>query len=377
MNVLTYAERYYPHIGGIETVSRNIVEYLAGVGANVRVVTRYESDIPDPPAYSIVRNPSRDKLKRLVDEADIVHMHSFEGYLFFLALLKRKIVIMSYHDVTMICPRGVKWRMNEPCMVEASLGNCLPCLVADKRGKVVRRLLRPMIKSLLSLLVDANICMSPYATRKYRLAKKREILSGIDTTLFRPPEKKAKNPAPVFLFVGRLIEGKGCQTLIEALGEIRKLGRETRLHVCGDGEYRAELENIARSFGMGGAVIFHGNVEGEELVSVIQQADICVVPSLFVEYFGLVAIEAMACGLPVIGVDDGGLGEIVRDVGLSFKRADVNDLKKQILKLLDRPEQISDLSARGREVVLKKYDLANTLEAHHKLMLDLLAGRKG
>jgi glycosyltransferase involved in cell wall biosynthesis len=120
---------------------------------------------------------------------------------------------------------------------------------------------------------------------------------------FALPEEK------IVLFVGRLVYEKGIHVLINALPKVLEKVN-AKFVVVGDGYMKEPLSNLIGSMGLAHEVFFTGFVNDETLMNLQRCADVCVVPSLF-EPFGIVALEAMAAGSPVVVSDTGGLSEVV------------------------------------------------------------------
>lgn len=146
------------------------------------------------------------------------------------------------------------------------------------------------------------------------------IPCGVDTDMFRPGDTRAARRSlgldanvPVLLFIGRIEPLKGIDVLVRASAQ---LDGKFQLVVVGGDEKDAmrihELHTLAEEVGVQGKVVFADAVPHEELARYYNAASICVVPSYY-ESFGLVALEAMACGVPVIASRVGGLKETVRD----------------------------------------------------------------
>jgi glycosyltransferase involved in cell wall biosynthesis len=120
---------------------------------------------------------------------------------------------------------------------------------------------------------------------------------------FALPEEK------IVLFVGRLVYEKGVHVLIKSLPNVlRKVN--AKFVVVGEGYMKEQLSNLVRSMELAHKVLFTGFVDDETLMNLQRCADVCVVPSLF-EPFGIVALEAMAAGCPIVVTDTGGLSEVV------------------------------------------------------------------
>lgn len=156
-----------------------------------------------------------------------------------------------------------------------------------------------------------------YGVPEYRI---ETVPCGVDTVRFRPKERtsirrRLSLPAdePVVLFVGRIEPLKGIDVLLRAVAQLEA---PYRLLVIGgdkrDRGRRVALEALARDLGISRKVSFQEAVSHDRLPLYYNAADICVVPSYY-ESFGLVAVEAMACGVPVIASRVGGLKETVED----------------------------------------------------------------
>ena len=185
---------------------------------------------------------------------------------------------------------------------------------------------------------------------------------GVDLATFRPldrSEARAKigyGPGPLLLFVGRLERLKGVEIAIRALALLE--GRKhpnLRLLVLGEDAHRDSEESekdrlkaIATSLGVRDRVDFGGSVAHHELPYFYSAADVCVMPS-YNESFGLVALEAQACGCPVVASGVPGLRSVVRD-DVSGYLIDGNDpaaYAERIGRLLSDPELAQQMGRRG------------------------------
>ena len=162
------------------------------------------------------------------------------------------------------------------------------------------------------------------------------IPNEVDLKPFSDTEKdEGRSERPTILFAGRLEYEKGVQTLLEAMPEIAARMPEARLLLAGNGTYRPELERLTGELKLGDRVSFEGFVDETRLRSLYRTADVAVVPSLY-EPFGLVVLEAMAAGTPVVASDTGGLREILTHdgTGLLFPPGDASHLTRTVLRLL-------------------------------------------
>lgn len=151
------------------------------------------------------------------------------------------------------------------------------------------------------------------------------IQNGVDTGHFQPRPKSPEllrlhglEGCFVFVSVSRLVEKKGTDTAIRAFAQVLARHPDCRLLVVGSGPYRDRLDEVAHECGVAGTVVFTGAVADDELVAHYQLGDVFVMPNRRMpdgdtEGFGLVFLEANACGLPAIAGRDGGSTEAVED----------------------------------------------------------------
>ncbi len=127
--------------------------------------------------------------------------------------------------------------------------------------------------------------------------------------------------APVVVCIGRMVKRKGQDTLVKAWPAVLRELPDARLLLVGEGPYRKRVEELARSLGVADSVIFTGRVPQEEMPAHFDAGDVFAMPcrtrlfGLEVEAFGIVYLEAAACGLPVITGDSGGAPEVAAMLG--------------------------------------------------------------
>jgi glycosyltransferase involved in cell wall biosynthesis len=197
---------------------------------------------------------------------------------------------------------------------------------------------------------------------------------GVDPTIFAPspltgsqqpssPHLDARptrrDPAQGFVigYVGRLVPEKGVDLLLEAVKDLQGVWR---LHVVGDGPEQGPLKSQVRRLGLGPVVTFEeGWLPSLRMPAFYRQLDALVLPSRsrpnWVEQFGRVLIEAMACGVPVVGSDCGEIPKVISDAGLVFPEDDSEALRECLKRLMRNPDLWSSLARRGRERVLSHF----------------------
>ncbi len=201
--------------------------------------------------------------------------------------------------------------------------------------------------------------------------EKVEVISmGCDLAGFSPekrnPVRFASGRRHV-LFVGRLVEVKGVRYLIDAMEAV-----DADLHIVGDGPEAADLRARAERFG--DRIVFLGSMPHEALAELYASADVCVFPSIHAsdgteEGFGLVIVEAMACGTPVVASRSGGIVDIVSDGvnGLLAEEKDSRSLADRINAVLSDPELAGRLRAAGLETA-RRYDYGALAERFARVL---------
>jgi glycosyltransferase involved in cell wall biosynthesis len=162
------------------------------------------------------------------------------------------------------------------------------------------------------------------------------------------------------LFVGGLDKAhyfKGVNVLLNSLNLLNKENLNWQLTIVGSGDLQPQYEKQARDLNIADKVIFAGNVSEAELPKKYQEADCLVLPSINKgEAFGIVLLDAMATGIPVIASDLPGVRQVFTEAsGLKIKPGDVEDLFEKIKFLLENPAKRREMGAVAREEVKEKY----------------------
>ena len=142
---------------------------------------------------------------------------------------------------------------------------------------------------------------------------------------------------------------------------------------------RGELEQQAAHLGVGDRVTFKDAVPPQAVPKEMQQMDAFVLPSLtrpnWMEQFGRVLIEAMACETPVIGSSSGEIPNVIGDAGLVFQEGNVQELCARVRQLLDDPALFARLATQGRQRVMENYTQQHIAQQTHEVYLEMMSQR--
>jgi glycosyltransferase involved in cell wall biosynthesis len=179
---------------------------------------------------------------------------------------------------------------------------------------------------------------------------------GVDHTRFRPLPGVPRVPGRIMTTASADVPLKGLVPLLEALAKVRT-ERSADLVVIGRPRPESRVEETIERLGLGGAVNFVSGASDERIVELYAEASVAVVPSLY-EGFSLPAIEAMACGVPLVATTGGALPEVVGkdgQTGLLVAPGDPGALAGALGRVLDEPELAARLSVAGRARVLERF----------------------
>lgn len=202
---------------------------------------------------------------------------------------------------------------------------------------------------------------------------------GVDPELFAPAATP-RDPGRTFIIGSanrRLVPEKGIDTLLRAAAGLPGVWR---LHIAGEGPDLPRLRGLAAELGIDGRVHFDGPISSAGIAAYLRDLDALVLTSRTLpnwkEQFGRVLIEAMACGVPVVGSRSGEIPHVIGDAGLIVPEEDIDALRRGLLQLMQDDALRLDLARRGRRRVLEHYTqaqiAAETVEVYRSMSADPL-----
>lgn len=211
----------------------------------------------------------------------------------------------------------------------------------------------------------------------------RVLHPGVDTERFVPAPRDYAvrgrlgwGERRVVLTVGRLQKRKGHDMLIRALPDLRRAVPDVLYAILGDGEERAALEELVDREGVRQSVQFLGETTDETLLRCYQQCDLFALPNrqvgVDIEGFGMVLLEAQACGRPVLAGASGGTAETMRvpQTGVIVPCDGPQQLSRVLTGLLRQPELLDRMGAAGRGWVVERFDWAALVRQAERLFSD-------
>ncbi len=197
--------------------------------------------------------------------------------------------------------------------------------------------------------------------------------SSRPSVILRRSARHPSQPALTIGYVGRIVREKGVDILLQATA---KLNGPWNLKILGEGADRRRLERMAQWLGIGSRVQFDEWLPSTHLPNYLSSLDVLVLPSIsrpnWKEQFGRVLIEAMACEVVTVGARSGAIPEVMGDAGLLFEEGDIEDLRRQLQRLLDDVPLRASLQEAGRKRVLDHYTHAaiarHTVEVYRTIL---------
>lgn len=355
MRIVQVAPWYHPHIGGTESIVRTLSKGLAARGHEVTVVTtRHDPSLPSEetldgcrvirvkPRTILFRTPVAPRTRSVVDalDADVIHAHSPPP-------------LSAYYASSVASARRIPFIVTYQCDVE------VPTPVGPLVEAIYRRSLGA---STLRRAKKVIVTTHAYAATSRTVWRSSPVIipNAVDSETFRPDidgapvrERLGIPPErPVALLVARIVPHKGIEHFIQAA----RFVPYAEFLVVGDGPQLEALKRLAASIGVQDRVRFLGHVR--DLPEVYAACDVFVLPSVSrLEAFGIVTLEAMATGKPVVITDIPGVREVIEDglEGLLADPMNPEDLGAKIRIVLADPARGRAMGLRGREKVLASF----------------------
>jgi glycosyltransferase len=248
-------------------------------------------------------------------------------------------------------------------------------------SKLKKRIIEKNLKNY-TAIASTSYCMAE-ETKKYLENKSKEIFItpfGVDTEKFKNLNIEKKENEITIGIVKTLTEKYGIEYLIKAIKELENIldienYKKIRLLIYGKGELKNKLEDLTKELQIEDKVIFKGYISNEDVPKALNEMDIFVVPSILdSESFGVAAVEAMACEIPVIASSVGGLKEVIvdKETGYLVPKKDHKEIAKYLKKLILDKNLRTSLGKNGRKRVLENYDWNSNVDYMIKIYREIV-----
>lgn len=368
MRVLYWTERFWPHIGGIEILSLQLLSGLRDLGYEFAVVTSHSGlDLPDQAVYDDIpiyrfhfltsltnRNlkqiaSARQMLARLKQtfKPDLVNIH-FSGPSTYFHMQ----TVAAHPAPTLITIHSIPNNLSENSRL------LIDSLRSADWIAVVSKTLLPEIQKLVPEIAS----------------RASVIYNGVQMPSIQP-EPLPFDP-PRLLCIGRLVRWKGFHLALTAFRSVIEHYPKACLIIAGDGPERSNLECLATELGVQNSVRFTGWIKPENVPELINWATMVIVPSLDSggETLPVVAVQAQQIGRPVVATSVAGLPEIIvhEKTGLLVQQNDKDGLVEAIIYLLESPKLAKQMGRAGRRQVQDLFSLNRYVDAYDRLYKNLI-----
>lgn len=292
MRICIFSPNFFPMVGGLENVVADISDGLVGLGCQVDLITLTSAgEALDNFTFNVHRKPGLVRALKVASRADIFVMFNVSLKGFPLWLLSGKPLVISHQGLN-------------PPSIRAFIKNFIANKIAHKNIGCSQYVARHFVNS-----VGIGNCYN-------------------DKIFYKTSEWSERKYDLVFL--GRLVSDKGADIFLKAIGILKERGFEVTGSIIGNGPELPDLLQLQQILELDKEVNFLGIKTGQELVTCLNEHKLMIVPSIWEEPFGIVALEGMACGCLVIGSKGGGLSEAIGKGGLTFENGNVLALVQQI-----------------------------------------------
>ncbi len=310
---------------------------------------------------------------------DIMHVHNiYRNVSPSVLLAARRLnipVVMTLHDFQIVCPRT---SLVDEDFQTCATGfrsrcwymSCYPIRPFNRiyQGLKAFKLLlhRTIIRRTVNHFLSPSVCLMEWAGKSLGLSNISHLPNFViceETSSSVCPNGKR------LLFVGKLTEQKGVDVLLKAVAKVRPIFPDVSLRIVGDGPEEQKLKKLAADLLISEVVTFTGKLSNIQAMKEFDEALIVIIPSKYIESFGIVGIEAMSKGKVIIASNIGGLPELVDDLETGFlvRPNDPDELSAKILHVLRSSSTLPEMGARARA----KYERSFSKTAYYRTLLSV------
>jgi len=367
MRLIIISQDFPPETGGIQTYSYQIAQRLAAMCTKLTVFA------PDKPGAQTVDNTIDAEVRRI----NVPNTLLFLPLMYLLSVFARKQKTeVVFHS---------QWQTVIPSILAKKAGSIQKIAIAAHARELLfnpfkHTLLASMYKRYQKYVLSKGDMFFPVSDYTAALLRDKGVpadkinvvINGTDPEQFKPidvndmKQQLGLEKKKIILTVTRLVSRKGIDTVIKAMPAVLTKVPEAHYVIAGEGEDEEKLKQLAGQYNLTGSVSFMGRVAYDKLINIYNMCDVFVMPSKTtppdVEGFGIVFLEANACGKPVIGTNSGGIPSAIinNKTGLIVHEENISELSKAITNLLIDRQKAKELGKKGRQRVLDEANWNST-----------------
>lgn len=286
-------------------------------------------------------------------------------------------IVQTLHNFRFLCPAGLFMDNNHQICEKCSQGAFSNCFLKKcyQNNYFKSLLMQGLVKQgrrAVQAHVSKFIALNPFYQQKYIEAGfKQEQIAIKPNFLFKPSHLPVYQHQQYALFIGRISPEKGIESLIDAFRDLH-----FKLKIVGTGE-KHYVNTLKERASDNSLIEFCGFADGLEKQTLLSQASFVVIPSIWYEAFGLVALEAYACGKAVIASNIGGLSTIVKDgeTGFLFETLNVLALKNTLRTIIDN-DLFVELGRNGYKYFCDKFTEVQNYQQLKNIYQSAIASNK-
>lgn len=364
LKILQTPARFYPYTGGVENYVYNLSRELIKLGHEVNIICANEQNKYNKEEINIIKIKKLNYLGKIAntnitlslpfrildDDFDVLHTHLptpwSADWSAVVSAAKKKPLVLTYHND----------------IVGKGIANCIAAIYNRTALKIVLKRAGKIIISHRNYLG-----FSPYL-KAYR-DKIKIVPVGVDIERFKPGDTKAEDTIFFLSLLDEFHRYKGLEYLLDAMKLVKKEIPRVKLKVGGTGKLLEYYKRKAASMDLGENVEFPGYVPNENTPWCYRNCNLFVLPSISAsqEGFGIVLLEALASGRPVVTTEIAGVAEDIKKhkAGIVVKPMDTKALADAIIRVMQDKKGAERMGTNGRELVETKYswiEIAKSIE---------------
>jgi glycogen(starch) synthase len=370
LNILYWTERFWPHIGGVEVLSLELVPELSKLNYDVNVVTSHSAaKLPNADSINGIQITRFDFLtslsnkdlatilsarKRLSDfkrktQPDLIHIH-FSGP----SALFHWQTEQAFHAPTLVTIHSLP-----PSFVNDGISENSLLISTLRKADWVNTVSAAKLNDIRKVLPE--------------LAEKSSLIyNGRSMPDTVPSELPMESPT--LLCLGRLVRWKGFDIAIDAFSQVANQYPSMTLKIAGDGPELDRLKQQVETLGLQHSVLFTGWIEPEKIPDLLNQVTAVLLPSREEETLPVVALQAAQMARPIIASNLAGFPEVIENnlTGLLFEAGSASALATAIRKTIDSPVEARLMGINAREQAAKRFGLDHWVNQYDKLYKRLI-----